>query len=304
MPIIIPKELPAYKNLTAEKIFIMDKERAGSQDIRPIEIAVLNLMPTKVETETQLLRLLGNSPLQVNITFINTATYKSTHISADHMKKFYKSLSTVKKMKFDGMIVTGAPVETIPFEDVVYWNELEQIMDFAEANVTSTIYICWGAQAALYHKFGIRKKNLNKKMFGVFPVRAAVENDMLLKGMDDTFYIPQSRYTKIDEDAVRECKDIKILAESETAGICIAKTHDNKNFFFTGHSEYDRDTLKNEYERDLSKGMDIEKPFNYFSENGSVNMKWKSTANLLYYNWLNYYVYQVTPFNIKTIAAK
>jgi homoserine O-succinyltransferase len=304
MPIIIPKELPAYQNLTNEKIFIMDKERAGSQDIRPIEIAILNLMPTKVETETQLLRLLGNSPLQVNITFINTASYKSTHVSDDHMRKFYKSLSTVKKMKFDGMIVTGAPVETLEFEDVKYWSELEDIMDFAENSVTSTLYICWGAQAALYHKFGIKKENLEKKLFGIFPTRAVVENDMLLKGMDDTFYIPQSRHTRIDESALRANPNVKILAESEIAGISVAKTHDNKSFFFTGHSEYDRYTLKREYERDIAKGMDIEKPYNYFNDKGEVDMKWKSTANLLYYNWLNYYVYQVTPFDIQHVAAK
>ncbi len=304
MPIIIPKDLPAYANLTNEKIFIMDKDRAGTQDIRPIEIAILNLMPTKEETETQLLRLLGNSPLQINVTFINTASYKSTHVSGDHMQKFYKPLSAVKKMKFDGMIVTGAPVETIPFEDVKYWQELTEIMDFAESNVTSTIYICWGAQAALYHKFGINKVELDKKLFGIFATHAVVENDMLLKGMDDVFYIPNSRHTRVDEDAVRRCKQIKILAESDKAGIAIAKTHDNKSFFFTGHSEYDRFTLRKEYLRDKDKGMDIAEPENYFVDGdvNNVDMKWKSTANLLFYNWLNYYVYQVTPFNSEEIG--
>lgn len=304
MPIIIPKDLPAYANLTNEKIFIMDKDRAGTQDIRPIEIAILNLMPTKEETETQLLRLLGNSPLQINVTFINTASYKSTHVSRDHMQKFYKPLSAVKKMKFDGMIVTGAPVETIPFEDVKYWQELTEIMDFAESNVTSTIYICWGAQAALYHKFGINKVELDKKLFGIFATHAVVENDMLLKGMDDVFYIPNSRHTRIDEDAVRKCKHIKILAESDRAGIAIAKTHDNKSFFFTGHSEYDRFTLRKEYLRDKDKGLDIAEPENYFvgGDVNNVDMKWKSTANLLFYNWLNYYVYQVTPFNSEEIG--
>lgn len=304
MPIIIPKDLPAYANLTNEKIFIMDKDRAGTQDIRPIEIAILNLMPTKEETETQLLRLLGNSPLQINVTFINTASYKSTHVSGDHMQKFYKPLSAVKKMKFDGMIVTGAPVETIPFEDVKYWQELTEIMDFAESNVTSTIYICWGAQAALYHKFGIKKVELDKKLFGIFATHAVVENDMLLKGMDDVFYIPNSRHTRVDEDAVRKCKHIKILAESDKAGIAIAKTHDNKSFFFTGHSEYDRFTLRKEYLRDKDKGLDIAEPENYFVDGdvNNVDMKWKSTANLLFYNWLNYYVYQVTPFNSEEIG--
>lgn len=300
MPIIIPSDLPAYKNLTKEKIFIMDPDRAGSQDIRPIEIAVLNLMPTKEETETQLLRLLGNSPLQVNVTFIKTATYASTHVSANHMQKFYRNLDEVKRMKFDGMIVTGAPVETIPFEEVKYWTELKEILDFARENVTSTIYICWGAQAALYHFFGIGKSDLDEKLFGVFPTRAVVENDMLLKGMDDTFYIPNSRHTRVDEDALRACKEVKILAESDKAGIAIAKTHDNKSFFFTGHSEYDRFTLRTEYFRDLEKGLNIKPPKNYFidGDTNKVDMKWRSTANLLFYNWLNYYVYQVTPFKL------
>lgn len=299
MPIIIPKDLPAYKNLTDEKIFIMDTQRAGNQDIRPIEIAILNLMPTKEVTETQLLRLLGNSPLQVNVTLINTATYKSTHVSENHMSKFYKSLDEVKKMKFDGMIVTGAPVETMPFEDVKYWTEFTEIVDFAKSNVTSTMYICWGAQAGLYHMFGIDKIELPEKLFGVFKTRAVVENDMLLKGMDDVFYIPSSRHTKVDENALRANKNIKILAESDDAGIQIAKTHDNKSFFCTGHAEYDRYTLQKEYLRDVDKGLDIKMPVNYFVDGDitKVDMKWKSTANLLFYNWLNYYVYQVTPFD-------
>lgn len=300
MPIIIPKGLPAHQNLANEKIFVMDKERAVRQDIRPIEIAILNLMPTKETTETQLIRLLSNSPLQINVTLIKTDTYAPSHVSVDHMKRFYKSLDEVKKMKFDGMIVTGAPVETIAFEDVKYWDELTQIIDFAQDNVTSTIYICWGAQACLYHKFGIEKQTLQQKLFGVYPTHAVVENDMLLKGMDDVFYIPSSRHTRIDEDAVRNNPDIKILAESDEAGIAIAKTHDNKSFFFTGHSEYDRFTLRNEYLRDVEKGLPIQKPVNYFIGESidDVDMKWKSTANLLFYNWLNYYVYQVTPFDL------
>lgn len=203
-------------------------------------------------------------------------------------------------MKFDGMIVTGAPVETIPFEEVKYWNELEQIFDFADKNVTSTIYICWGAQAALYHKFKIAKQVLPDKLFGVYPAHAVVANDMLLKGMDDTFYIPTSRHTRIDEDALKKKPQIKVLAESDEAGVVIAKTVDNKSFFFTGHSEYDRFTLCNEYLRDLEKGLPIHKPVNYFLGDSldKVDMKWRSTANLLFYNWLNYYVYQVTPFNL------
>lgn len=300
MPIVIPKGLPAFKSLTGEKIFVMDKQRAIGQDIRPIEIAILNLMPTKETTETQLIRLLSNSPLQIHVTLIKTDTYSPTHASTEHMSRFYKSLDEVKKMRFDGMIVTGAPVEELPFEDVKYWDELTEIMDFAEKSVTSTIYICWGAQAALYHKFGVQKMPLPKKLFGIYPTHAVVENDMLLKGMDDTFYIPASRHTTIDEKALKNVRDIKILAESDEAGVCICKSNDNKSFFFTGHSEYDRYTLRTEYERDLAKGLPIEKPVNYFiGDTDEVDMKWKSTANLLFYNWLNYYVYQVTPFDLE-----
>lgn len=300
MPIVIPRGLPAFENLQSEKIFVMDKKRAVGQDIRPIEIAILNLMPTKETTETQLIRLLSNSPLQINVTLIKTDTYAPTHVTDDHMNRFYKSLDEIKKMKFDGMIVTGAPVETLPFEEVKYWHELEQIIDFADKNVTSTIYICWGAQAALYHKFGIGKHMLDKKLFGIFPTHAVVKNDMLLKGMDDTFYIPSSRHTSVDEFALRENPDIKILAEGEESGVAIAKTLDNKSFFFTGHSEYDRYTLRNEYLRDLEKGLPIDRPKNYFATDDidKVDMKWRSTANLLFYNWLNYYVYQVTPYHL------
>lgn len=300
MPIVIPRGLPAFESLQSEKIFVMDNKRAVGQDIRPIEIAILNLMPTKETTETQLMRLLSNSPLQINVTLIKTDTYAPTHVADDHMTRFYKSLDEIKKMKFDGMIVTGAPVETLPFEEVKYWHELEQIIDFADKNVTSTIYICWGAQAALYHKFGINKHMLDKKLFGIFPTHAVVKNDMLLKGMDDTFYIPSSRHTAIDETALRENPNIKILAEGEETGVAIAKTLDNKSFFFTGHSEYDRYTLRNEYLRDLEKGLSIERPKNYFATDDvdKVDMKWRSTANLLFYNWLNYYVYQVTPYHL------
>ncbi len=300
MPIVIPRGLPAFESLQSEKIFVMDNKRAVGQDIRPIEIAILNLMPTKETTETQLMRLLSNSPLQINVTLIKTDTYAPTHVADDHMTRFYKSLDEIKKMKFDGMIVTGAPVETLPFEEVKYWHELEQIIDFADKNVTSTIYICWGAQAALYHKFGINKHILDKKLFGIFPTHAVVKNDMLLKGMDDTFYIPSSRHTAIDETALRENPNIKVLAEGDETGVAIAKTLDNKSFFFTGHSEYDRYTLRNEYLRDLEKGFSIERPKNYFANDDvdKVDMKWRSTANLLFYNWLNYYVYQVTPYHL------
>ena len=303
MPIIIPKELPAYKVLAKEKIFVMDSDRAGKQDIRPIEIAIVNLMPTKEVTEAQIVRLLSNSPLQINITLIKTASYTSTHASTDHMGKFYCTIEEAKKKKFDGMIVTGAPVENIPFEEVKYWNELTDIMDFAETNVTSTIYICWGAQAALYYQYGINKHPLPEKLFGVFETKAVVENDMLLKGMNDTFNIPHSRHTAIDEKAVYDCKDLKVLAVSDKAGICILKRHNNRSFYFTGHAEYDRETLLTEYERDLAKGEPIKAPENYFvdEEKREIKMTWRSTANLLFYNWLNYYVYQITPFDINDI---
>ncbi len=304
MPIIISKDLPAYEVLRGEKIFVMDSVRAITQDIRPLEVAIVNLMPTKEVTETQLLRLLGNTPLQVNIHLIGTASYKSTHVSEAHMQRFYHSIDELMDRKFDGMIVTGAPVETIQFEEVKYWDELVKIMDFAWEHVTSTIYICWGAQAALYHYFNIGKIALPKKLFGIYPTYATQENDMLLKGMDDIFYIPHSRHTRVDEDAVRACKDIKILAESKEAGISIAKTHDNRSFFFTGHTEYDRFTLKKEYDRDVAKGLSIELPKDYFidGDTNRVNMKWRSTANLLFYNWLNYYIYQVTPYEISKVG--
>ncbi|MBO7221434.1 MAG: homoserine O-succinyltransferase [Clostridia bacterium] len=302
MPIIIPKGLPAYKVMANEKIFVMDSDRAGKQDIRPIEIAIVNLMPTKEVTEAQLVRLLSNSPLQINITLIKMATYTSTHASDDHMSRFYCTLEEAKKKKFDGMIVTGAPVENMPFEEVKYWKELTEIIDFAEDHVTSTIYICWGAQAALYYQYGINKKPLPEKLFGIFETKAVVENDMLLKGMNDEFNIPHSRHTTIDEDAVYKCKELKVLAVSDKAGICIAKRHNNKSFYFTGHAEYDRNTLLTEYERDLAKGEKIHAPENYFKgDDKHISWSWRSTANLLFYNWLNYYVYQITPFDINDI---
>jgi homoserine O-succinyltransferase len=276
----------------------MDTVRAVTQDIRAIEIAIVNLMPTKVETETQLMRLLGNTPLQVNITLINTATYTSKNISAGHMQRFYRSLDEVKDKKFDGLILTGAPVENLEFEQVAYWEELDRILDFADKNATSSIYICWGAQAALYKYYGIEKVPLEKKLFGVYPCHSVVRNDPLMKGLDDTFYVPHSRYTGLNEKAVYNCKGLKVLAVGEKPGLTIIKSADDKKFFFTGHAEYDRDTLKREYLRDVEKGLDIEPPENYFIDGDidKIRMSWKSTANLLFYNWLNYYVYQVTPF--------
>ncbi|MDR1939371.1 MAG: homoserine O-succinyltransferase [Clostridiales bacterium] len=298
MPIIIPKDLPAYDVLTKENIFVMNSERAVAQDIRPVEIAILNLMPTKIETETQLLRLLGNSSLQVNITLLNTESYKSKNISEEHLGKFYKSFSDIESKHFDGMLITGAPVETLEFEKVLYWNELKEIMDFAQRMVTSTIYICWGAQAALYHRYGIKKLPLKSKMSGVF-VAERLREDPLLRGMDDEFFIPHSRYTAVDEAAVYAERRLSVLAASKDAGVCVVKSADNKHIFLTGHSEYDKFTLRREYERDLAKGLAVAEPYNYFkNDRREVSMKWASAANLIFYNWMNYYVYQVTPYKL------
>lgn len=301
MPIVIPREIPAFPVLKKENVFVMPVKRAAAQDIRPIEIALVNLMPTKVETETQIMRLLANTPLQVNLTLIKTATYKSTNVSVDHMERFYKTFDEIKDQKFDGMIITGAPVENMEFDDVLYWEELKKILDYADKNVTSTIYICWGAQAALHHYFGIDKIALPKKMFGIFPNKATVQYDPLLKGLNDIFNIPHSRHTRIDEDAVRSEKKLRVLAEGADCGLSIVKTRDDKKFFFFGHSEYDRETLKNEYLRDKAKGLSIEQPKNYFIDGNihNIDYSWNSTANLLFYNWLNHYVYQVTPFNLE-----
>ena len=299
MPIVISKDIPAFSALTQENIFVMSDERAFTQDIRPLEIAILNLMPTKVETETQFMRLLSNSPLQVNITLIYTESYKSKNTAAAHLEKFYKKFDDIKDKHFDGMIITGAPVEVMPFEEVAYWQELTKIFDFADRNVTSTIYICWGAQAALYYHYGIEKQLLPTKLFGVFPHKKILEqHDPLLKGIDDVFYIPHSRHTTVNIEDVKKVSDLVILSESEYTGLSIAKSKDNKKIFLTGHMEYDRDTLKKEYERDIAKGLPIVPPFNYFTDDTHTRVKvtWTSAANLFYTNWLNYYVYQVTPF--------
>ncbi|MDE6565568.1 MAG: homoserine O-succinyltransferase, partial [Clostridia bacterium] len=263
MPIIIPKALPAFSILNDENVFVMPKVRAETQDIRPIEIAIVNLMPTKIETETQLMRLLGNSSLQVNVTLIKMGSYESKNTSAEHLDKFYQTFDEIKDKKFDGMIVTGAPVETLPFEQVMYWEELTQIMDYADKNVTSTIFICWGAQAGLNYYYGIQKPLLPKKMFGIYPNKATMKFDKLLKGMDDVFYIPFSRHSTVDENAIRANEHLEVLAECIDGGISIVKSVDNRKFFFMGHSEYDRDTLKNEYLRDLAKGEKIDPPINY-----------------------------------------
>ncbi len=302
MPIVIDKDLPAFGILMSERIFVMDRQRAGSQEIRPIEIAILNLMPTKETTETQFMRLLSNSPLQVNITLIKTSTYNATHTDKSHLDKFYKTFGEIKNRKFDGMIITGAPLENMPFEKVAYWNELKEIFGWTKTNVTSTLFICWGAQAALHYFYGIKKHPLKEKCFGIFAhnrVRDGIP-EPLMRGISDEFHVPHSRHTIIYAKDILHVKNLKILAYSKRAGASIIKSTDNRQVFVTGHMEYDRYTLKNEYERDLSKGLDIKPPVNYFAdkEMKEVKMNWSSTANLFYINWLNYYVYQVTPYDI------
>ena len=304
MPIIIPKDIPAFSRLINENIFVMDQERAGRQDIRPIEIAIVNLMPTKIETETQLIRLLSNSPLQIKVTLIGTESYVGTHTSVGHLQKFYKTFSDIKNDHFDGMIITGAPVEMMEFSEVKYWDELTKIFDFAKTNVQSTIFICWGAQAALHYYYGLDKYILDKKLFGVFKHKKFVRFDPLLKGTDEEFYIPHSRHTSVSFEDIENVPDLSILAGSHDVGASVVRSVDGRQIFLMGHMEYDRDTLKTEYYRDLNKGLDIDPPKNYFrdEEKTVVVPNWFSTANLIYSNWLNYYVYQVTPFELSELS--
>lgn len=303
MPIIVPKDLPAFKILRSENIFVMESKRAKTQDIRPLEIAIVNLMPTKIVTETQLMRLLSNSPLQINLTLVSTSTYVGKNTPLEHLQKFYKSFDEIKNRKFDGMIVTGAPVEDMDFKDVKYWDELKEIFEFARTNVTSTIFICWGAQAGLYYYYGIEKHALPKKLFGIFKHKKLVNYEKLLKGTDDRFFMPHSRHTTVYEKDIKACKDLVVLASSKEAGAGIIRSKDDKFIFITGHAEYDRDTLEIEYKRDLEKGLPIDPPENYYvnGKSGEIKMCWVSTANLIYMNWLNHYVYQATPFEIDDI---
>lgn len=306
MPIIIPKDIPAYKTLSAENIFVMNQERAMCQDIRPIEIAIVNLMPTKIETETQLIRLLSNSPLQIKVTLIGTESYVGTHTSLGHLERFYKTFSEVKNEHFDGMIITGAPVEMMPYEEVKYWQELTEIFEFANTNVQSTIFICWGAQAGLHYYYGLEKQILDKKLFGVFKHKKYVQFDPLLKGTDEEFYMPHSRHTTIRTEDIIKHKDLMLLAGSDEVGASVVRSRDGRRIFLMGHMEYDRDTLKNEYLRDLQKGLPIEPPKNYFKDEALTKIvpNWFSVANIIYTNWLNYYVYQVTPYEITGISEK
>ena len=301
MPIVIPGSLPAFETLSEENIFIINEERSIHQDIRPLEIAIVNLMPTKIETETQLLRLLGNSPLQVNITLLKTNSYVSKNTSEDHLSSFYNVFDDIKDKRFDGMIITGAPIETLQFEDVDYWNELEKIMEFSKTNVTSTFHICWGAQAGLYYHYGINKYPLKKKMFGIYKHTLNNPKNKLFRGFDEVYNAPHSRYTEIKKEDIDKVDDLEILSESEEAGVYVVASKNVKQIFVTGHSEYDKNTLKKEYTRDKEKGLEIGVPINYF-KNDDPNLEpivtWKSHAHLIFSNWLNYCVYQETPFEL------
>ncbi|MFK7693669.1 homoserine O-succinyltransferase [Paenibacillus sp. HJGM_3] len=306
MPIKIPDHLPAKEILNEENIFVMDESVAFQQDIRPLKIAILNLMPTKETTETQILRLIGNTPLQVEFVLLHPKTHTSKNTSPEHLEQFYKNFDDVKDEYFDGMIITGAPVEQMEFEEVNYWRELQEIMDWCNTNVTSTLYICWASQAGLYHHFGIPKYGLNSKVFGVFPHTSTLKHVKLLRGFDEVFYVPQSRHTEVRREDIERIDDLEILSESEDSGVYIAATKDGKHIFVTGHSEYDPLTLKWEYDRDVAKGLEIDVPKNYYPKDDPSRTPmctWRAHANLLFSNWLNYYVYQETPYDLNAHMA-
>lgn len=301
MPIRIDDELPAKQNLEIENIFVMSKSRANMQDIRPLKIIILNLMPTKLETETQLLRLLSNSPLQLDIDFLQVKSHKAKNVSRIHMAKFYNTFDDIKNNKYDGMIITGAPVEHLEFEQVDYWDELCMIMEWSKKNVYSTFHICWGAQAGLYYHYGIKKYPLKKKMFGVFPHKSLDITHPLMRGLDDVYYVPHSRHTETRLQDIALVKQLQVISYSEISGVHIISDMDCRQFFVTGHSEYDRDTLAKEYFRDKEKGLDIDVPYNYFPNDDDKSvpiMSWKSSANIIFSNWLNYFVYQKTPYDL------
>jgi homoserine O-succinyltransferase len=304
MPVKIPESLPAKGILESENIFVMGETRAQHQDIRPLQLAILNLMPTKISTETQLMRLLGNSPLQVDITLLHMETHESKNTPPEHLIEHYVTFDRINGRKFDGLIITGAPVENLPFEEVDYWDELKAVMNWAETHVYSTFHICWAAQAGLYHRHGIPKYPLSAKMFGVFPHQVCLPHEKLMRGFDDVFYAPHSRHTEIRRVDIQQVPEVDILAESHEAGIYIVASRDRRQFYITGHSEYDPLTLKSEYDRDVSKGLPINTPHNYYpGDNPSRQpvVRWRGHASLLYSNWLNYYVYQITPYNIDQI---
>ena len=305
MPIQIPNDLPAAGILQQENIFVMRKTRAETQHIRPLEIVLLNLMPTKIVTETQLSRLLGNTPLQVHLELMMVSTHRSKNTPQEHLLNFYKTFDELKDRKFDGMVITGAPVEQMPFEDVDYWPELCQIMAWSNTNVHSTLHICWGAQAGLYYHYGIDKQQLPKKLFGVFPHRVEYKRSILFRGFDDEFMVPHSRHTTVRREDIEKVDDLRILASSEEAGVYAVFTNMGRQIFITGHSEYDADTLRNEYLRDIAAGKPIEIPKNYFPDDDPTRqplVRWRSSANLLFSNWLNYFVYQTTPYDLRSLT--
>ena len=304
MPIRIPNDLPAVKVLTDENIFVMTETRALTQDIRPLKILLLNLMPKKIETETQFSRLLGNTPLQVELELIHTSSHLSKNVSQEHLLSFYKTFDDVCDRNFDGMIITGAPVEQMPFEEVEYWDELCKIMEWSKTHVHSTFHICWGAQAGLYYHFGVDKVPLDQKMFGVFPHEVLYKRSILFRGFDDRFMVPHSRHTGLDMEQLKAVDGLKLLAASEEAGIFAISTENGKQIFITGHPEYDPHTLKSEYDRDVAAGKPIQIPKNYYPNDDATQeplVSWRSHANLLYSNWLNYFVYQTTPYDITQI---
>ena len=304
MPIKIPNLLPATQTLHEENIFVITENRAVTQDIRPLRIVMLNLMPQKIATETQIARLIGNTPLQVELELLQTATHKSTHTSEEHMLSFYKVFDDIKDQNFDGMIITGAPVEHMDFEEVEYWDELCEIMEWSKTHVTSTLHICWGAQAGLYYHYGIGKVQLPEKLFGVFEHTLDYKRSILFRGFDDTFLVPHSRHTANRREDIEGVEGLRILSSSEEAGVFVVSTERGRQIFVTGHSEYDGDTLKKEYLRDKGKGLEIAVPKNYFPNDDDTKdpiVRWRSCANLFYSNWLNYFVYQTTPYDITQI---
>jgi homoserine O-succinyltransferase len=304
MPVKIPASLPARATLESENVFVMGEERAAHQDIRPMRVAILNLMPTKIATETQLLRLIGNTALQVDVTLLRTATHDARNASADHLLKHYLTFDDIRGEKFDGLIITGAPIEQMEFEAVDYWQELTRIMDWAATDVVSTFHICWGAQAALHHLYGIPKHPLPAKLFGVFEHRTLAPTERLLRGFDDVFLAPHSRYTEVRRADIEKVPELRILAESDEAGVYLVGSKDGRNVFVMGHSEYDPLTLKAEYERDVSRGLRIDTPRNYYGHDDPAQppqVRWRGHASLLYANWLNYCVYQVTPYDLRNL---
>ncbi|EKY23261.1 homoserine O-acetyltransferase MetA [Clostridium celatum] len=304
MPIKIPRELPAFNVLSNENIFVMNDGRAGGQDIRPLKIAILNLMPKKIQTENQLLRYLSNTPLQVEITLIETESYRGKHTPAEHMERFYSYFDDIKNEKFDGFVITGAPVEQLEFNDVIYWEELKEIMEWSKENVFSTLHICWGAQAGLRYHYGVPKYRLESKMFGIFKHVVNKKNAELMRGLDDIFYAPHSRHTEVKRNDIEKVKELDILSESDEAGIFIVANKDYRQVFITGHLEYERNTLAEEYFRDIDKGMKIDVPKNYFPDddpNKEPIVNWRGSASVVFGNWLNYCVYQSTPYDLKNI---